>query len=341
MKRTRQPAATASPSALGASMEQYLHALQYERRASPHTLRAYRRELTAFAAWASAKGGLALSDGPAALSHKHLRRWLAEEHASGLAAPSLARALAAVRSWLGWLVRQGVVEANVGSLVASPRQPKRLPRVPSAEALNGLLDSLHNAPKVKPKKQRGSATTLAEASTWPARDALLLELLYGCGLRNAELSSIDLSDLDRSLAPGDEALLRVRGKGAKERLVPVGGAVTEALAVYLPERAARAATSGATALLLPGKGIGRQSRLTTRSVGRILKALAVAAGLPAETHPHTLRHAFATHLLEEGADLRAVQELLGHARLSTTQRYTQLTTGHLLDVYDRTHPRAR
>jgi integrase/recombinase XerC len=178
-----------------------------------------------------------------------------------------------------------------------------------------------------------------KTSAWPARDRVILELLYGCGMRNAELASISLEDIDWS----NETIL-LRGKGRKQRYAPLGEAAAEALRAYLPERAAaltvRQIPADGDPLLINQRGRGTL-RLTTRSIGRVIKRIAVAYGLPPDVHPHTLRHAFGTHMLEEGADLRAIQELLGHARLSTTQRYTQLTTQTMTEVYDRTHPRAR
>jgi integrase/recombinase XerC len=184
-------------------------------------------------------------------------------------------------------------------------------------------------------------------ASWPVRDAAILEMLYGCGIRNAELTGLNLDDIHWA----NEAVL-VRGKGQKQRYVPLGDAAAQALRAYLAERSALLAAAGAAkgfttpALFvnLHLRGLGKpggEARLTTRSVGRIVKRIAVLRGLSADVHPHTLRHAFGTHLLEEGADLRAIQELLGHERLSTTQRYTQLTTAQLTQVYDRTHPRAR
>jgi len=175
---------------------------------------------------------------------------------------------------------------------------------------------------------------MPEAAAFPERDRLMLELLYGCGIRNSELTGINLEDIRLSA----EAIL-IRGKGKKERYVPFGDAVKTALAAYLPERQKVLGTSDKhpAALLINRRG----GRLTTRSVGRIIKKIAVAKGLSPDVHPHTLRHAFGTHMLEEGADLRAIQELLGHERLATTQRYTQLSMKHVLDVYDRTHPRAK
>lgn len=225
----------------------------------------------------------------------------------------------------------GYVERNAASLVATPRLPKHLPRVPSIEQMNKTVDSVDNA-----------------AASWPARDKAILEVLYGRGIRNAELTGLNVDDIHWA----NEAIL-VKGKGQKQRLVPLGDAAALALRAYLSERSARMAAAGkakgnatpALFLNLRLRGLGNagggQARLTTRSIGRIVKRIAVQRGLSADVHPHTLRHAFGTHLLEEGADLRAIQELLGHERLSTTQRYTQLTTAQLTQVYDRTHPRAK
>ncbi|MGH9579187.1 MAG: tyrosine-type recombinase/integrase, partial [Terriglobales bacterium] len=213
--------------------------------------------------------------------------------------------------------RERVVEQNPAALVATPRLPQKLPRVPTVEEMNSVLDG-----------------AMPEQSAFPARDHVLLELLYGCGIRNSELVGLDLDDIRWS----QEALL-VRGKGRKERIVPFGDAAKAALATYLPLRNQRLAAAGKStrALLINRRG----GRLTTRSVGRIVKQFAVAKGLSPDVHPHTLRHAFGTHMLEEGADLRAIQELLGHERLATTQRYTQLSVRHVLSVYDKTHPRAK
>jgi integrase/recombinase XerC len=175
---------------------------------------------------------------------------------------------------------------------------------------------------------------MPEVAAFPERDRVMLELLYGCGIRNSELIGINVDDIRLSA----EAIL-IRGKGKKERYVPFGDSVRRALSAYLPLRQRRLTERKKN---IPALLINRQGgRLTTRSVGRIIKKIAVAKGLSPDVHPHTLRHAFGTHLLEEGADLRAIQEMLGHERLSTTQRYTQLSMKHVLQVYDRTHPRAK
>jgi integrase/recombinase XerC len=225
--------------------------------------------------------------------------------------------LAAVRSLYRWLAQEGVVEQNPAALVSTPKLAKKLPRVPTMEEMNSVLDG-----------------EMPEIASFPERDRLMLELLYGCGIRNSELVGINLDDVRLSA----EAIL-IRGKGKKERYVPFGGAVTSAMAAYLPTRqmTLTASRKNTPALLINQRG----GRLTTRSVGRIIKKIAVAKGLSPDVHPHTLRHAFGTHMLEEGADLRAIQEMLGHERLSTTQRYTQLSMKHLLSVYDQTHPRAK
>ena len=320
-------AAPAVPPSLGDLVAGYLHMLTNERGASAHTLRAYERELRGFADWAAGHCGEAGVD---RIEHTHIRVYLSTLYDRGLSKASAARALAAIRSWFKWMARAGYVERNAAALVATPKLPKHLPRVPSIEQMNRVVDSVDE-----------------DAASWPARDRAILELLYGCGIRNAELTGLNLNDIYWA----NEAIL-VRGKGQKQRYVPLGDAAAQALRTYLAERSARLAAVGngrvaATPALFVNlrlRGLGKpggQARLTTRSVGRIVKRIAILRGLSADVHPHTLRHAFGTHLLEEGADLRAIQELLGHERLSTTQRYTQLTTAQLTEVYDRTHPRAK
>jgi integrase/recombinase XerC len=323
--------ATAAPilaASLDSLVADYLRVLANERGASAHTLRAYDRELHGFAAWIAERYGKDQS--VERIEHTHIRAYLGTLYDRGLAKASAARALAAIRSWFRWLARSGRLEQNAASLVATPKLPKHLPRVPSIEQMNRVVDSVGE-----------------DAASWPTRDTAILELLYGCGIRNAELTGLNLEDIHWA----NEAIL-IRGKGQKQRYVPLGDAAAEALRAYLAERAARLAAAGDTKgyatpalfLNLQLRGLakpGGEARLTTRSIGRIVKRIAILRGLSADVHPHTLRHAFGTHLLEEGADLRAIQELLGHERLSTTQRYTQLTTAQLTVVYDRTHPRAK
>jgi integrase/recombinase XerC len=201
------------------------------------------------------------------------------------------------------------------------------------EEVNRVLNSLESDGATK--KEEG------DAAAWPERDRVIFELLYGCGIRNSELVGLDMG----SVKWRDDAVL-VRGKGRKERLVPLGDEAAVALKAYLPLREAKLLAAGKGALVHDGPLVMNlrmrgDCRLTTRSVGRIVKAIALSRGLAADVHPHTLRHAFGTHMLEEGADLRAIQEMLGHERLSTTQRYTQLTVGQVQKVYDETHPRAK
>lgn len=304
---------------------EYMAVLTAERAASEHTIRAYRRELNSFAEFLAKRCGTAVA--PAQIEHPVIRQYLGSLYEKDLSKPSVARALAAIRSWFGWLARKGHIEQNPAKLVATPRLPKHLPRVPGMEQVNEVLDGMSRR---RPVEQQAE-------TAWPQRDRVIFELLYGCGIRNAELVGLNLEDIQW----GNECLL-VRGKGRKERYVPLGDAAAAAIRDYLPLRmqkvtAARRATD---ALLLNARVRGN-GRLTTRSVGRIVKHLAIANGMAADVHPHTLRHAFGTHMLEEGADLRAIQEILGHARLSTTQRYTHLTSGQVAAVYDRTHPRAK
>lgn len=281
-----------------------------ERNASAHTIKAYSGDLSNFSAYIGSRGWKQID-------HIAIRGFLAQLYEKGLGKTSVARSLAAVRSLYRWLAREGVVEQNPAKLVATPKLPKKLPRVPTIEEMNSVLDG-----------------QMPEIAAFPERDRMMLELLYGCGIRNSELTGINLDDIRLSA----EAIL-IRGKGKKERYVPFGEAVKGALAAYLPARQAVLVQSqkNSAALLINRRG----GRLTTRSVGRIIKKIAVAKGLSPDVHPHTLRHAFGTHMLEEGADLRAIQELLGHERLATTQRYTQLSMKHVLHVYDQTHPRAK
>ena len=280
------------------------------RNASVHTIKAYTGDLDNFSAYAGSRDWKNID-------HLAIRGFLSHLYERGLEKVSVARSLAAVRSLYHWLAQEGVVEQNPAALVSTPKLPRKLPRVPTIEEMNSVLDG-----------------QMPEVASFPERDRLMLELLYGCGIRNSELTGINLDDIRLSA----EAIL-IRGKGKKERYVPFGDSVKAALAIYLQARQQMLAKckKNVPCLLINQRG----GRLTTRSVGRIIKKIAVAKGLSPDVHPHTLRHAFGTHMLEEGADLRAIQEMLGHERLSTTQRYTQLSMKHVLQVYDSTHPRAK
>ena len=281
-----------------------------QRNASGHTIKAYANDLSVFAEYV----------GPTQLrviDHLRVRGFLSHLYDRGLSKTSVARSLAAVRSLFRWLAREGAVEQNPAKLIATPKLPKKLPRVPTIEEMNSVLDG-----------------QMPEIAAFPERDRLMLELLYGCGIRNSELIGINLEDIRMA----NEAIL-IRGKGKKERYVPFGDSARGAIAAYLPVRQniLSGKNRNTPALLINQRG----GRLTTRSVGRIVKQIAISKGLSPDVHPHTLRHAFGTHMLEEGADLRAIQEMLGHERLATTQRYTQLSMKHVLAVYDETHPRAK
>jgi integrase/recombinase XerC len=292
------------------AVAKFVRALQ-ERNASSHTIKAYAKDL----------GGFAEYVGPqdwADIDHVLIRGYLSNLYERGLSKTSVARSLAALRSLYKWLAQEGVVEQNPAALVATPKLPKKLPRVPTVEEVCNVLD-----------------TGMPEESAFPEREQVMMELLYGCGIRNSELIGINLDDVRWS-----NEIILVRGKGRKERYVPFGDSAAEAVRAYLPARKkvlAETKRAAEKALLINLRG----SRLTTRSVGRIVKRIAVLRGLSPEVHPHTLRHAFGAHMLEEGVDLRAIQEMLGHERLSTTQRYTQLTVKHVMEVYDRTHPHAK
>jgi integrase/recombinase XerC len=304
--------ASEQTSELGSAIERYLGDLRVKN-ASPHTLRNYGIDLRDFAEYFSPPG--AQPPAPSSITPLELREWLGSLYERGLDPVSTRRKLAVVRSLFRFLAREGSIETNVARLVRTPKSPKRIPIVPSAEQTNGLIDSVAAAQLDRPQ---------------PERDLLLFELLYGCGLRVSELVGLNLDDFDRS-----EQWIRVRGKGRKERQVPYGSKAAAALDRYLPTRAA--VKPGERALLLSGRG----TRLSDRSARSIVKFYARMLAGDGSLHPHSFRHAYATHLLADGADLRAIQELLGHARLSTTQKYTQVSLTDLMAVYDRSHPKAR
>ncbi len=326
--------------------ERYLAMLRDERGASEHTLRAYTREVHGFAAFLSETLGEDAS--VKSVEHTHIRAYMGVLMERGLTKASVARALAAIRSWFKWMARAGFVESSPALLVSTPKRASHLPRVPSMEEVNRVLDGLQQTvgvPHSSRKVRAMNGPPEEGGQSWPERERVIFELLYGCGIRNSELVGLDLEAIHWR----DDAI-RVFGKGKKERLVPLGDAAAEAIRGYLPLRAAKLEAAGLGKLVHAGPLLIRirvgarvrgAARLTTRSVGRIVKRIALAGGLAADVHPHTLRHAFGTHMLEEGADLRAIQEMLGHERLSTTQRYTQLTVGQVQRVYEETHPRAQ
>ena len=288
-------------------VESYLAQLGREN-ASDHTIRNYRIDLEQFCGYFVLDGNV---PGPDAIDSLAIREWLGSLYEAQLASVTIRRKLAAVRSLFKHLQRAGIVATNPAKAVRTPKSPKTLPSVPTAQQTNTMLDAA-------PSK------AILEDRRFPERDLAILELLYGCGVRVSELVGLDIEDLDTA-----EGWIRVRGKGKKERQTPVPAVALSALCHYLTKRQTR---PGQQAVFLNHRG----QRLTDASVRKIVKAYSEDVSL----HPHSLRHAYATHLLSAGADLRSIQELLGHARLSTTQKYTQVSLEDLMRVYDKAHPKA-
>jgi integrase/recombinase XerC len=293
-----------------ASINSFLADLRTERQASSHTLRSYHDDMEIFTRYLeeNQKEG---SD-PTIVDPARLRRYSAWLNGQGYAASTIARRLASLRSFYRYLRRQGTVTTDPTSGLRNPKQPQRLPRLLRIDDVIRLLDAIpvHTALGV--------------------RDRAMLETLYGGGLRVSELVGLNLDDIDF-----ESDLVRVRGKGRRERLSPIGPMAIRWIHHYLPIRQPKSA--GEQAVFLNRYG----TRLTTRSVGRLLEDHLARAGLTGTASPHTLRHSFATHLLDRGADLRSVQELLGHRNLTTTQLYTHVTQDRLLHIYQEAHPRAR
>ncbi len=340
------------------SAEKYLQYLSSVKNSSPHTILNYGKDLSQFLEYLSPPGAQppALKD----ITHTIIREFVAHLHDQGLEKSSIARKLAALRSFFKYCVREGLLAENPARLVPTPKLPKRIPSVLSAEEMNGFLNRLA---EMGPAAEGtvGSVRTQVDRSTIPQivaesgkrssrksdrmflrRDRALLELLYAAGLRVSELTGLNLIDIDQK-----ERVLRVRGKGNKERIVPYGSKAQEALDNYwslrdqllVQKSASRMRRQGpphAQAVFLNYAG----RRLTQRSVGRLVKKYVRLANIDWDLHPHSLRHAFATHLLADGADLRAIQELLGHQSLSTTQKYTHASIRQLMDIYDKAHPHA-
>jgi integrase/recombinase XerC len=298
---------------LAGQIERFLDELRRQN-ASAHTVRNYASDLGQLLEYFTIPGKPrpAVDD----IDALAIREWLGHLYEQRLTAVSMRRKLAAVRSLFKFLLKEGLVVKNVARQVRTPKAPKSLPVVMTAEQTNGLVDGVLPAAD---KFER----------PYPARDLAIFELLYGCGLRISELAGLNLEDFDFS-----ERWVRVRGKGKKERQVPYAGKASAALDRYLELR--KPATGGERALFLNHRG----GRLTDRGARGIVKFYARMITGDSSIHPHSLRHAYATHLLSDGADLRAIQELLGHARLSTTQKYTQVSLSDLMAVYDKAHPKA-
>jgi integrase/recombinase XerC len=327
------------------AIAKYLEYLQSVKNSSPHTVLNYRKDLEQFLAYLSPPGVR-----PPALdgvTHSMIREFVAHLHEHGLAKSSVARKLAALRSFFKYCVRKDQLTENPARLVPTPKLPKRIPSVLSAEEMNGFLNQLGGVGEPGPcgrafakKNAKPSRSTRVEEGLLLRRDRALLELLYAAGLRVSELTGLNLADMEQR-----ERILRVRGKGNKERIVPYGAKAQEALEKYWPlrerlldqtDRTSSRKDPHAEAVFLNYAG----RRLTQRSVGRIVKKYVRIANVNWDLHPHSLRHAFATHLLADGADLRAIQELLGHQSLSTTQKYTHASIRQLMEIYDKAHPHA-
>jgi len=336
------------------TIQKYIEYMRSVRNSSPHTLVNYGNDLEQFVAFLTPPGTETPKLGH--ITHHMIREYVAHLHDTGLEKSSIARKLAALRSFFKYCVREGRLNENPARLVATPKLPKRVPAVLSAEEMNGFLNQLspsgraadrdgerkrqRNTSGVAAIKRQGVSPGIQEDRLLLPRDRAILELLYAAGLRVSELTGLNLADMDQK-----DQMLRVRGKGNKERIVPYGEKAAQALRAYWPvrdsllevsEESTRGANYNVNAVFLNYRG----DRLTQRSVGRIVKKYVKLVNVNWDLHPHSLRHAFATHLLADGADLRAIQELLGHQSLSTTQKYTHASIRQLMDIYDKAHPHA-
>ncbi len=306
--------------------DEFLEFLELNRNVSRHTLRAYRSDLTQFATFAAAR--LGRNPNPVDIDHRTIRAFLAELYEEGLSRATSARKLAAIRSFTRYLRREGAVDRDAGALVASPAVERRVPAHLARDEMEALLES------------PDSTTPLGR------RDRAILELFYASGLRLSELALLDLEDINLG-----SRMVRVLGKGGKERIVPCTRPAATAIRAWLPDRR-RVAASAPPRMVRSRRGHARQTpddplfvnkhggRLSTRSIDRLVRKYAAQVATRLGISPHALRHSFATHLLDAGADLRSIQELLGHSRISTTQRYTHVSTAQITDVYRKSHPRA-
>ena len=301
-------------------IHQFIHYLSVEKNASPHTCRCYRRDLEGFQDFLK-NSGMVL--GPAGkveiekVDRLAIRKYLSFLHRKNRKS-SIARKISTLRSFFKYLVREQVISSNPAKGVSTPKVEKTLPTSLTVDEAFRLMES----PKsISRKSSKGSREK-------GLRDRAILELLYSSGLRVSELVGLNSSQLDLDLG-----IVRVMGKGRKERIVPVGAKAIEALGAYLEERGG---VKGNEPIFVNSLG----GRLTARSVGRLMKRYTRHSGIFRKVSPHSLRHTFATHLLDAGADIREIQEMLGHSSLSTTQRYTHISTGKLMEVYDKAHPRS-
>ncbi len=320
-------------------IEKFIGYLRYERNASPETVDDYGGDVRLLEEFLSPPGAATLP--LEEVDHRVIREFVSWLYDRNLQKVTVARKLSALRTFFKFCVREKYTRTNPAALVSTPKLPKLVPRVQTAEEINDFLDGLpggataRTLPARKMSGKNASPKANAKAQLMPRRDRAMIELLYACGLRVSELVGLNLGSFDRA-----GQMLRVLGKGRKERVVPYGGKAQEALETYWPVRdrilGEAHGTPNAEAVFLNPWG----GRLTDRAVRYILRKYCLLAGSNLDLHPHSLRHAFATHLLNDGADLRAIQELLGHASLSTTQRYTQTSIRQLMAVYDKSHPHA-
>ena len=316
-------------------IEQFVNYLRYERNASPYTLQKYRCDVEQFRTFLTPPGEKtpALSE----IDHQIIREFVSSLYDRKLEKSSVARKLAALRTFFKYCVRERITQQNPAKLVSTPKLPKRVPRVLSADEISAFLDKIAGGVSVRKKNSNRKHTAKASFGEQLIlkRDRAILELLYASGLRVSELVGLDTGNVDRA-----GQMLRVLGKGRKERVVPYGTKAREALDAYWPVRdeilAHPRVKPEPEAVFVNRRG----GRLTTSSVRVLVKKYAKLCNIDWSLHPHSLRHAFATHLLADGADLRAIQDLLGHVSLSTTQRYTQANIGQLMSVYDKAHPHA-
>jgi len=329
------------------AIDKYLEYMRSVRNSSPHTLINYRNDLEQFLLYLAPPGQELLPIDK--INHHVIREFVGHLHDAGLEKSSVARKLASLRSFFKFCMRDGKLLDNPARLVPMPKLPKRIPSVLSAEEMNGFLNQMAGdepTPIGRRSKSIGKKTSeivpfgirIKEDTLLLKRDHAILELLYAAGIRVSELTGLNLVDMDQR-----DRMLRVRGKGDKERIVPYGEKAAEALSKYWPiredlirdcENEGRRASLSAIFLNYRGR------RLTQRSIGRIVKKYVKLVNINWDMHPHSMRHAFATHLLADGADLRAIQELLGHQSLSTTQKYTHASIRQLMDIYDKAHPHA-
>lgn len=322
-------------------IDKFINYLRYERNSSPATIEDYHGDLKLFEEFLTPPGEKTLPLGE--VDHRVVREFVAWLYDRKLQKPTIARKLAALRTFFKFCVREQFVKQNPARLVSTPKLPRRIPRIQTAEEINNFLDNLpggSNALERKPRTlKRGQEKSFGKSDKRterlvPRRDRAIFELLYASGLRVSELVGLSLGDMDKA-----GQMLRVLGKGRKERVVPYGAKAQAAFDDYWPIRheiLAAAPKPEAEAVFVNWRG----HRLTDRSVRYIVKKYCALANVDWNLHPHSLRHAFATHLLNDGADLRAIQELLGHVSLSTTQRYTQASIQQLMAVYDKSHPHA-